>query len=68
MKAGLILIIKNPENAIKHHQWVFNSRSQDYIQFRQFVDYTNIHSGLMLSKLEGIIRASEELKKMIAQE
>ena len=60
--------LKNPENAIKHHQWVFNSRSQDYIQFRQFVDYTNIHSRLMLMKLDGIISASEELKKMIVKE
>ncbi|WP_296317234.1 DUF6090 family protein [Winogradskyella sp. UBA3174] len=62
------MYLKNPENALKQHQWVFNSRSQNYIEFRQFVNYTRTHSYLMVSKLKGIIRASEELKKMIAQE
>ncbi|MCC1484470.1 DUF6090 family protein [Winogradskyella immobilis] len=59
---------QNPENAIKYHQWLFNPRAKDYIYFRQFVNYVKIHSELILNKLKGIIKKSEELKKMIAEE
>jgi hypothetical protein len=59
---------KDPENALKHHQWLFNPRSKDYIYFRQFVQNVRGHSQLMVLKLNGIIKASEALKEMIAQE
>ncbi len=59
---------KNPEMALKHHQWLFDSRSKQYINFRQYIDYTIVHSTLMSIKLKDIIKKSEELKEHIAKE
>jgi hypothetical protein len=58
----------NLEEVLEHHPWINDPRSPQYIQFRQFVDATRGHSRLMSGKLKGIIRESEELKKLIALE
>ena len=62
------LYSKNPELAIKEHQWLFNSRTKDFILFRQYVDFTVFHSRLMQSKLRGIEEESKKLKTLVALE
>ena len=59
---------KDPNEAIKHHPWIANPRSLEYIHFRQFVAAARNHNGLMSFKLNGIIKEAEKLKKLIARE
>ncbi|MDY2587944.1 hypothetical protein [Winogradskyella aquimaris] len=59
---------KDPNEAIKHHPWIANPRSLEFIQFRQFVAAARSHHGLMSFKLNGIIKEAEKLKKLIASE
>jgi hypothetical protein len=58
----------NPEKAIKHHEWLFDTRSTEYIKLRQYIFSVRQHSKLMSRKLKGIIKQSEKLKELIARE
>ncbi|WP_411895911.1 DUF6090 family protein [Winogradskyella sp. A2] len=58
----------SPEEALKHHPWITNPRSEHYIKFRQFVRAARNHHRLMSSKLNRIINESEKLKALIASE
>jgi hypothetical protein len=58
----------NPEEVLKHHPWIIDPRSRQYIQFRQFVGATRGHSRLISRKLKGIIKESEQLKSLISLE
>ena len=58
----------NPDEALKHHPWITNPRSQHYIKFRQFVGAARSHHRLMSSKLNRIIKESEKLKALITSE
>jgi hypothetical protein len=62
------MYLKNPGKALKYHKWIFDSRSENFIYFRQYVNFANGHSALMLKKLTKIINESKKLKKRIAQE
>ena len=62
------LYLKNPESALKNHEWIFNSRSVDYIRLRQYVEYANFHYQFVSKKAENIIKESEELKNFIVKE
>jgi len=62
------LYSKKGEEALKHHSWIFNPRSSNYIKFRQYVYAANGNSNLMSSKLKGIAKASEDLKELISTE
>ncbi|OZV68046.1 DUF6090 family protein [Winogradskyella aurantia] len=59
---------ENPDEALKHHPWISNPRSPQYIKFRQFVRAARNHHRLMSSKLNRIIKESEKLKALIALE
>lgn len=59
---------RNPKEALRYHQWIFNPRSSEYINFKQYVRVSRTQHRLMSSKLEGIIKTSEKLKKSIAAE
>ncbi|MDT0554098.1 hypothetical protein RM519_12630 [Urechidicola sp. P050] len=59
---------KNPEEAFKRHPWINNPTSNEYIEFRQFIEAVRWHSELISNKLKGIIQESEELKKLISSE
>ena len=59
---------RNPDEALKHHPWIGNPRSPQYIHLRQFVQTARTHHRLMSNKLNAIIKESEQLKKYIAAE
>ena len=59
---------QNPKNAIANHSWIFNPQSRDYIYLQQFIYYTNIHSKMMVSKLDKLLKSSEKLKAQISKE
>ncbi|NNK80776.1 MAG: hypothetical protein HKO93_04690 [Flavobacteriales bacterium] len=56
---------RNPEEAVKHHPWIKDPRSQQYIHFRQFITSARFHSYLMSMKLKGLMEESEKLKELI---
>jgi len=59
---------RNPDEALKHHPWITNPRSSQYINLRQFVAAARVQHWLMSRKLTNIIKESEQLKKLIAAE
>ncbi len=58
----------DPKLAIAEHQWLFNPRSEDFILFRQYVEYVKVHSDLMIGKIDKISDQSIELKELIELE
>ena len=50
------------------HRWIFEPESKDYLYFQQFVYYVELHSRMMINKLEGILKASKQLKQQISEE
>ena len=58
----------NSEMAINDNPWVFNSKSDKIIHFKQYALRVMNHSDLISTKLKRIVDESKKLKELIAEE